>query len=261
MTADPSFVLNNFQGDVTMMSMSVVGGFYMPNTIAATNLLTVGMAGTTPKFAPTSEGTPSTSASIVNGYYHGVYSQLPSDSPDASWMRRMLGQVRSENPVPLGSSAVSSLARLDRVEVLGMSNAVHVRENSQHSGLYTTIDGANGLLNAQLGQCITEAADSSGNDVQFMLTPGQEGDFILSPFNHPEFAASATITDGVWQVLMLPTSSSYNQHWALQMGPSGRYQFVNRGTAQALQPNGAAGCLTLTGDVSDTRTYWNVQIH
>ena len=262
MTADPSFVLNNFQGDVTMMSMSVVGGFSMPNTSSATNLLTLGMAGTSANFAPTAGSSPSTTASVVNGFYHGVYSQLPSDNPDASWMRRMLGQVRAENPVPLGSTALSSMARLDRVEVIGMSNAVHVRQNGQHQGLYMTIGGADGSIVGAGGQCVTQVAGSSGSDSQFVLTPGQEGDFILSPINHPELAATASVVDGMSEVLMLPTTSSYNQHWMVQMGQSGLYQFVNRGTAKALKSSGAStGCLTLTGDVNDAQTYWNVQVH
>lgn len=263
MTSDTTFVMNEFQGDVSLLGLSINGGFSLSAQTSKSNLLALGVAGASGDFQPTGSDL-ITVGNVLNGYYQSGYHQLSSTSQDVAWMRRMLGQVRSEVAVALGPTPASPIGRIDRVQVLGMSNAVHIVPQGGHDGQYYTLRSSAGILVNRPGQCLASSDQTVPSESgEWILTPGQEGDFLLSPIGHPELAAGVKRDpSGSSQVSVEPLRSDYSQHWNIQPDASGLMQFINRGTGMALQQGEpVSSCAGLTEDLTNAQTHWVVVAH
>ena len=258
-TSATPFKLNNFQGEVTLMGLLVNGGFSVSGATTQTNLLALGLAGTNASFQPTSIQA-GTVGSFLNGYYNMGYQQLtPSvQVPDVKWLRRMLGQVRAETTVSAGSNPGSDVMRLKRIQVLNMTNAVHISPKQQASELAFSITNGEEGLSAPSNGCVSVGAKSA-QAASWILQPGGEGDFLLAQKGAPGSFAGVTVSrDGGWTIQMGPLTADYSQHWNTQTDPQGFVLFYNRGTGQLLSGNSDNGCVGLSAKAPTSAEEWTV---
>jgi hypothetical protein len=267
-TQSTPFVLNNFDGDVTLLGLQFTGGFQVSATSNKANLLTLGDAAEGNPIGLPAGSDLVTVANIADGSYYsgyGGYQQAQSSTADVPWLRHMLGQVRSETAVPLSGSNQSAV-HLDRIQIENMQNALHVVPEAPLPGHYLTVQSALGGILSYGGSCASAgSSDADDPASQWVLQYGGEGDFLLVPNQNGQISEAAGLvedSDGNWMLAVEPLTDDYKQHWNIQLGPDGYFRLINRGTGLALTPGSPiSSCATGTEQQAAAIAEWTIAAH
>ena len=211
MNSATPFEIDDFQGDITLMGLQFIGGFVLSPQNKQTNLLNLGLVGSSALYLPSSIG----SATVGNVLDSQSGAHIPQGTtPDTLWMRSMLAQTRSEYPIsrrPL--AAGSSRIRISRVVVDSTLAAIHLQPESLLPGLSYLIQSGPWMLTTSQGSCVGTSTDVSAKHNWLLMSAG-EGDFELVATDTGMalgFATSVnnsltvepltdhTTSDGLWQ--------------------------------------------------------------
>lgn len=262
------FVLDNFSGDVTLMGLQFIGGFDISASTNHANVLVMGMASEGYPFVDVQGSDLVTVADVLDGAYYsgyGGYQQSPSTSVDVKWLRHMLGQVRAETAVPL-AGATTPVIHLDRVQILGMENALHFVPASQPPEHYFTFENSQGDFLADGESCVyTSPTSSDDATTHWALEWAGEGDFMLVPADQQQGSGAASAmqdASGNWVISVGPLTPDYQQHWNVQLGGDGLFRLINRGTGLSLAAGSTGNpCATVTGQPNPTSAEWTIVAH
>ena len=261
MSSSSPFVLDNFEGDVSLIGLQFTGGISASATTRNTNLLALGLAGTNADYELPSSPLVTVN-NIQNGYYSNGSYHLPSTpSLDVNWIRHMLGQVRSERAAPVMREHQATQPHLKRVQVLGMGNGIHLTPSTAHTGLYYTIESSAGLLSNPTDGCATSIAVGS-TDTQWVFTKGDEGDYIISPAGSLDKVLGMSPDEsGSYTITTVERSSDYTTHWVVLPVGNGQFTFKNRGSGLMLARGSGSFCPVPSSDQTSDDSWWNIVAH
>ena len=249
MNSSTPLEINNFSGNVSLIGFQFTGGFRLASSAGQANLLNLGLIGNSKTYLPSSSAN-ITVGNVLNSYNGGHIAE--GIDPDATWMRGMLAQSRTEYPIArpaLGTGA--RRVRINRVMVSSTSSAVHMVPDSAKTGLYYGIASGLSNLSNTSGSCVSTTASSANN--QWLIMAAGDGDFeIVSKKTGAAlgFAASAD------QALTLePITGLYDQRWMINKLGDGNVSFMNRQTGTLLSLLAQGGC---AGIATGGSTSWTM---
>ena len=235
MSSDTPFEIDDFDGRVSLIGLMFTGGFLTHPGKGTTNLLTLGLDGSTDAYQPQ----PSNNlvvANILNEYYDAGGHQIPSGPPpDLKWLRGMFAQTRSQYPRPrLPLAPGASRLRINRIEAQNMSVGLHIIPSSSPQKLfYNLISGGSALTTGVkgTGACATSPATVSPNPLAWSLMEAGDGDYILLDST----GMNALGVSAVGQTVVLaPLDSEYDQRWIIEDVGDGRKTVQSRSSPGVL---------------------------
>jgi hypothetical protein len=259
MNGPTPFVINNFDGNVTLMGLQFSGGFDVSGAQSQTNVLTLGLVGSSSTYLPQSSGNVTVN-NLLDSYYNLGGGHIASqDSPSDQWLRTMLAETRTEYPIHrLPTTSGTSRIRLSRVAIQNAESAIHIIPATTQTGLYYTISNNGSQLSVVGARCIAPTlANSGGGDLQWTLIPAGDGDYELSLRGATQFLGVQTTSLGT-DLAYEAQANGYEQRWLVLNIGDGTFQFVNRATGQLL--SGGTGCAGLD-DAPSAGTSWTVTAH
>ncbi|WP_429634729.1 glycosyl hydrolase family 28-related protein [Tunturiibacter psychrotolerans] len=253
------FDIGNFDGNISLIGLQFQGGFLTDPGQSHTNLLNLGLTGSTQTYLPESTGNLVVN-NLLDSYYNLGGGHIPEqDSPDVQWLRSMFAQSRVEYPIerkPVVSGA--HRIRLARVLVQNTLSALHIMPEAASTGLYYSIKSGDANLSASSDQCVTSTG-LSGAATQWIMTPAGDGDFQLLSASMDEALALA---QGGSTVTLQPPTSAYNQRWLIQNFGDGTFRLKNRATNGLLSSSmDGNGCLRIGLDGDEIPSNWNFTAH
>ena len=263
MNSDQPFEIDDFQGKVTLIGLSFTGGFLTQPGSGHTDLLTLGLNGSSASYIPPSSGNLVT-ANIMDSYWNNGAQQIPQQSmPDVAWLRGMLAQTRSEFGAPrLTMNGNGTRKRVERVLVKGFAAGLHITPVTPASSLFYTLEQNNQVLGngaTVSGQCLQPAAGLYSQSAGWKLSNAGDGDYIVySASANVVLSATDNSDGGGLQVSALDGGAA--QRWMVRDVGDGRRQLINRARNAALSWNGGA-CPSLSQDLSSESTKWTMTAH
>ena len=256
-TSETPFEIGNFSGKVSLIGLMFHGNILTKPASSKTNLLMLGLDGTTPDYQPQASASLVT-ANILNEYYgsHGG-EQIPSGpAPDVKWLRSMLAQTRSQYPVQrLAMSPGGSRARFRRIQVDGLGSAFHFLPAVKSIRLtYGLAIGANLLTTGSkgLGACAVVPQTTPSNSTAWTLIEAGDGDYIIADTTGM-YALGVDTTSSAISLSAL--DNQYDQRWMIQDVGDGRKVLKSRGSFGFLAWT-FGGCPSLVADPSLASAKW-----
>ena len=255
--------MDDFSGSVSMVGVNFAGRFKLSARSNKSSLLTLGMQSNVATYVP--KGLPLVAVGdLLNEYYASGAVPIASvnTQPTKAWIRKMLGQIRTEYGVPLVSGqSFSDRVRLERVGVHRLANAMTIVPAFRTAGLYYTLENKGQRLQTDhvSGSCLT--MDSSGSldaRQQWLLTDGGEGDFVISRAGMNEGTVSAA-GNGLATAAIGPES---DEHWRVVPSGTGEYQIISSTSAMAIAaPDKGTACASLSKDLTSGLTMFRLVAH
>jgi hypothetical protein len=256
-----TYIVNNFEGPVSLIGLRSGGDFQITPGPGHTDLLNLGLVGPSLTYLPASTGN-ITVQNLENSYFNGPSGHIPeTDSPQPEWMRKMLAQTRSEYPVKRVAMAPGgSRIRFSRVAVENALSAIHITPVDPPSqGYFELTSGGQSLANTNSSCLSMLAAGSGGRQTRWTLLPGGEGDFFIVPTGSQQALGVNPNTSTSLEVELSAYTGAYSQRWMIAVRGDGTFAFTNRATGTFLGTGASStGCIALQPDSTSPLTAWTV---
>ncbi len=220
----PPFMLNNFNGSVSLLNTKIgVGGISLNGSGNNTRVLGLGVTGPagTPNYfqnnAPNAQAALLYSAvRTTGGGSRNVDDKVANVASTADFVRQMIAEVRAATPPVLSASSGPTDVRLFRVVVEQSTVGVHIRSalaGIPDGGTATSVTIASPTANQTVSGSITLAAQvtTSVAQVQYSVDGVPVGlPATTAPFNI--VLDTATLTNGSHVLLATATEAGGNSH-------------------------------------------------
>ena len=266
-TGPQSFDIEGFQGKVALIGLEFAGGFVLPATGPQTSLLLLGLtgfnaSGVGSSYQPVSTGSVQV-YNVLNSYYdQGGHQITQGNQPDAATMRSMLAQTRTEYPVRRNAmTAAGHRARMERMEILNTTQAIHLLPMSAPRNLTYTFRNSGGPLYSTSGNtswsCGVQGPHGTPTEEFWKLVQNPEGDFTL--LNGSGNLALGVTTDayGLPALSMEGQDQGYAQRWRVENLGDGTMALWNRATNTVLS-QAPGQCPTLVNTPKDSAAKWSM---